>query len=148
MKVIATVLFATAVFKLLDANVDNRYFLEPNGLLTFLTNRQLTLLASAFEIAVACYLWIEKCLKKRALIVLWFCGIVGIYKTSLHFTYNVVPCSCLGILGRALQFSNAQLELLTWSILLVFSASAVVIYLAGGSARVDARWGLDRRDSD
>lgn len=121
---IALILIATAILKVLEVTKQNAYFEEPDAVTGFLSNRQMLLLAAAFEAGVACYLLRSKSIKISSWVILWFCSIVAVYKIFLKMTYATVPCACLGIITKALKLSTHQAEVVTWSLLCLFSAAA------------------------
>lgn len=122
-KVFAGILVATAIAKWLDASSAHRYWEEPDPLLPFLSVRELLLLAGAFEVAVGVYVWFAVSLVARARALLWFCAIVLTYKVCLFFTYDVTPCNCFGVIGKALRLNQSQLDTTTWLLL-----STIVAY--------------------
>ncbi len=128
MRFAALVLASTGILKLLDSLGQHDYYQEQDALFFFLNNRQIILLAGALELGLAAFLWLEKSLQQSSLALIWFCSILATYKLGLVYTYNIRPCSCLGILGRLLKMSNRQLELATWLLLLclIFLAIATL----------------------
>ncbi len=118
-------LFITGLAKLLDVSSKNEFLDSIDSLLPFMTHKQTMIIAAVFELAVAWRVWSVASLMQRSATLLWFCGIVSVYKVGLHVTYSTVPCSCLGVIGRLFQLSSPQLELTTWMVLVGISASAL-----------------------
>jgi hypothetical protein len=139
MRVAAVLLVALAVSKVLDSTNENRYFQEPDPLLTFLSNRQLMLLAAMFEVGVATYLWLSRTLSSRGWALLYFCGAAAAYKIGSLFIYNLKPCTCLGIVGRTLHLSTGELEFYTWALLALFGATGLLALYHSRTGNMD-RW--------
>jgi len=131
--IVAAILFCLGCAKLLDSTANHSFFQEPDPVFALLTNRQLMMLAGAFEIAVAAFIWREEPVKRRSAAILWFCGLVILYKFGVHLTYDLRPCSCLGIFGRTLKLSTYQLEQVTWLMLVLFTIVATFAW--AGSLR-------------
>jgi hypothetical protein len=115
----AFVLFAIGISKFLDATGNQQYFKDPDTLVSFMSHRQLMLFGAACEIVVGLFIFYSNSLIRRGLALLWWCGVLTVYKVGLICTYDVLPCSCLGIFGRAMKLSNSALTSLTWSILII-----------------------------
>lgn len=132
-RVVAGLLVGTSVLKLLDLADAGRhpYFSERDPLFSCLSNLQVVLAAALFELGIAAAILTRKSGNMRALVLLWFSGIVSMYKLGLTIGPGVErPCSCLGVLGRVSGLSHAQLDLVTWGLLLFLTAAALFIVLA------------------
>ena len=119
------VLLLTGALKFLDVIKDSPYLQEGDVLLPFLTNKELMLMAGSLEIVVAMYVWISNSLQRRSFALLWFVITISVYKWGRTYMHATVPCSCLGVLGRALKLSSGWINFLTWLTLFVLAAPAV-----------------------
>jgi hypothetical protein len=122
----AVLLLVTALSKVLDSAHQNSYFQEPDPLFAFVTNRELMLLAAMLEVGVATYLWLSRDIKSRGWALLYFCCAAATYKIGSLFTYDLKPCSCLGIIGRTLRLNTGELEFITWSLLALLFATGLL----------------------
>lgn len=132
--VASLVLLATGVPKLLDATVANPYYEQSNSLFPFFNNRQIMVLAGFLETGLAIYLWRKRVSRHSALVLLWFCSLVLLYKIGLKVTYATQPCACLGALGKALHLSNQGMDRVTWTLLGCLMMMGVGAYVRSDSA--------------
>ena len=129
-KAVAIILFGTALMKVLDSVSRADYFDQADSVFFFLTNRQMMIVAAALEIGVAVYILFAPSIKFRGLALLWLCALFILYKIGLDKTFATKPCSCLGILARWFKLSNHQLGIITWLLLAIMIAIAIIMLLS------------------
>lgn len=110
----ALILIILSFLKMLESKQDAIYFQEADSVIQTFTNRQMMLIAAAFEILVGTYAWFVPSLRRRSYALLWFCSVVVIYKVGRYFTHAIYPCTCLGILTKWLQLSRIEADRITW----------------------------------
>lgn len=123
----AVVLALTAVAKALDVAGSDSYLREHDRLLQFLTRRQTLISAVCLEVAVCVFIWFGETVRQKAYALAWFCTVAATYKLGLIMTYETRPCSCLGVVGKALALSAAQLEVVTWSLLVLMGGTPLLL---------------------
>lgn len=127
----ALLLGAIVLLKLIDIAGPDTFLNEHDRLLNQLTRRQTMLLAALLELGTAAYLWYGASVRGRVFVLGWCCCMLVTYKLGLLMSYEVRPCSCLGILGRTLALSRSELEAATWTMLAIMGLTSVILPLAG-----------------
>jgi hypothetical protein len=124
-------LLISGTSKFLDIIETNEYWVEYDRVLFFMTRRQVAASAALLELGVAVYLVSRACLLKKAYSLLWLSGILSTYKAGTWLLQDVRPCSCLGVVGRALDLSAGQLDLVTSTMLLLMAVNSLVVIMLG-----------------
>jgi hypothetical protein len=145
-RITAFLLILTSGAKLYESTGNHPYFQEPDSLLQSFTNKQIMLLASAFEIALAAYLLIERSVSKQGAALLSASGLLATYRISRKFTRAVLPCSCLGILSRWLRLSPIQIDVLTWTILFWMAMLGLFLIKGESTGQLQDRGDIIRKD--
>lgn len=123
-------LLISSVSKFLDIIESHPYWGEYDRVLFFMTRRRAAASAILLELGVAVYLVSRACLLKKAYSLLWLSGILSSYKAGTWLLQDVRPCSCLGVVGKALNLSGGQLELVTSALLLLMAVNSLVVIIA------------------
>jgi hypothetical protein len=121
----ALILIVLSFLKMLESKQDAIYFQEADSVIQVFSNRQMMLIASAFEILVGTYAWFVPSLRKRSYALLWFCCVVAIYKVGRYFTHAIYPCTCLGILTKWLKLNRNEADTISWLCLFFLAAVSV-----------------------
>jgi hypothetical protein len=97
-------------------------------LLPFLAVRQTVGCAALLEIAVTAFLMFNRSVLNKAYSILWLCMVFVVYRVGLLVIGFTKMCPCLGYWGAWLHLSQAQVNVISESLLLfMILGSATII---------------------
>ncbi len=123
------VLMATALAKLYSAFGDLRILDQPDPLFTFLTNRELLLLAALLELGVAWFLFRSSVGRSAKLLSIpWIAAVFACYRCGLWAVGYGSTCSCLGHLTDPLGISPESADLVAKGVLAYFLTGSIASF--------------------
>ena len=117
----AILLLGTGFLKLIGVTQDAPFLRNPDPLVTFMSIRQLALLAAVIEITVASIIFSYQSNRLKLALILWLAVLFTTYRVGLATTGFNGICPCL---GGTLQWLIRDKSVVDWTL------KAIIAYLA------------------